>query len=311
MSMLRAIRTLNAIETGALNAASLESLLADAGRLSEWAVLVNLRGQVERMLASPATMNAVFGSARAAKTFLSNPRARAALYNPDFLSIFAPSAWGVYAPHADQLELGGANGTEVARWRNALGITSRDMVQATSSNRPVLNSTSTPLPGIQTLNFDGTDDVLACSEAFNQPSGYTVLAVYRRSTLTEGPLFGDTTGGLGVSSTVNAGYGIAAGTSQSFSNAGGALNAWAMSRYSMQSTASLSHSLNGGAESTIASANVPTFGALAQIGAGTIQSTPRRFNGRIAEVWLLAGNGVATSPEVVRATNMLKFKYGL
>lgn len=309
MSMLRAIRTLNAIETGALNAASLEALLADAGRLSEWSVLVGLRGQVERMLASPFTMGVVCGSARAIKAFMANPRARAALYTPDFLSIFAPSAWGVYAPYADQFELGGTGGNEVMRWRNALGVTARDMVQATSASRPLLSLADSPSVGLLAPKFDGTDDVLACTEAFNQPTAYTILAVHRRGVAQRVGLIGDTNGGVGVDTNNTAIY-AGASTAKTFSNASAAANVWGLDRYRRQSAAAFYHSLNGGTESTAATIEIPSISGPARIGAAYLQGD-YRYNGAIAEVWLIAGSGDAASPEVVRVTNLLKFKYGL
>ena len=53
MPMVRAMRTLNAIEAGTLTGAQLQTLLtSDPGRLAELSQLLTLRGQTRRMAAS-------------------------------------------------------------------------------------------------------------------------------------------------------------------------------------------------------------------------------------------------------------------
>lgn len=309
MSMVRAMRLLNSVEAGTTDAAALQTLLADAGRLSEWSAMLSMRGQVQRMLSSPATMNAVCGSARAIGALLANPRASDVLYSREFLPLLAPSAWGVYAPRAAQFELSGTSGTEVARWRNALGNTTRDFVQGTSANRPLLNGSDSPLGATPTLQFDGTNDVLDAGEAFNQPTAYTVFVVYRRANTNQHGLFGNTTHGVGVNTALARYEG---GTTGDFSNNGGGTDVWALGRYRRQSAALLYHSLNGGADSTAVTTNIPSFSTTnARVGAAQLQGGTRFLAGRIAEVWLLAGNGDATTGEVTRVTNLLKTKYGL
>lgn len=65
MPMVRAMRLLNSIEAGTTNAAQLQTLLGDPGRLSEFFVLCGMRGQAVRIASSPTTMNAIAGSALA------------------------------------------------------------------------------------------------------------------------------------------------------------------------------------------------------------------------------------------------------
>ena len=65
MAGILAMRLLNAIARNRLNAAVLESLLADTGRLAEWTALCNQRGQARRMAASSTAMTAVAASTTA------------------------------------------------------------------------------------------------------------------------------------------------------------------------------------------------------------------------------------------------------
>lgn len=312
MSMVRAMRMLNSVEAGTTDASALQTLLADAGRLSEWAAMLSMRGQVERMVSSQATMNAVCGSSRAIGALLANPRASAVLYHKDYLPLVAPNAWAVYAPRLDQFELSGTGGNEVARWRNALGLTTRDLVQGTSANRPLLNGTDSPALGIPTLQFDGSNDVLDAGEAFSQAAAYTVFVVYRRGNTNQHGLFGNSSAsqGLGADGASTPRYD--GGSAGDFSNNAGASGAWALGRYRRQSAALLYHSLNGGSDSAAITSNIPDFATTnAKVGAAGLSSGQRYLNGRIAEVWLLAGNGDASTPELQRITNLLKNKYGL
>jgi hypothetical protein len=57
MSTLRAIRLLNSVEAGITNSAALQTILGDSGRLSEFSVLMSMRGQARRMAASTVTVN--------------------------------------------------------------------------------------------------------------------------------------------------------------------------------------------------------------------------------------------------------------
>lgn len=308
MPMLRSMRLLNSIEAGTTNAAALQTLLADAGRLSEWSALLSSRALSRRLLSSSVALDAVLGSARALGAVLANPVSSAALYSPDLQAALAPSAWGVYAPRLDAFDL---SGTAVTRWRNALGQTGRDMLQATGGSRPLLNYVDSPLANVPTLAFDGTDDFLQAGEAFNQATAYTVFVVYRRGNTADCGLFGDTGGALGASGASSA-ITSAGGAAVTFSTAAGGSGAWAISRFRRLSAAALYHSLNGGSDSTAVATQIPSFNTSgAQIGAASNQGAARYLNGRIAEVWLLAGNGDAASPEVQRVTTLLKTKYNL
>ena len=57
MSSLRAIRLLNSVEAGITNSAALQTALTDSGRLSEFSVLMSMRGQARRMAASAVTVD--------------------------------------------------------------------------------------------------------------------------------------------------------------------------------------------------------------------------------------------------------------
>ena len=310
MPMVRSMRLLNSVEAGLTNAAALEALLADAGRLSEWSAMMGLRGYVQRLLASPGSMDIVCGSPRAIGALLANPRAASLLYGSEGLATLSPNAWGVYAPTPDAFVLGGTSGTEVTRWRNATGIALRDMVQTTSANCPLLNGTDSPLGSLRTLQFDGTNDFMEAGETFNQSTAYTVFVVYRRGNTGIHGLFGDTGGGLGAQN-VSEAVTSTGGAPVAFSTAAGAANAWALSRFRRQSASALYHGLNGGGDSTVVSTQISSFNTSgARIGSAYAQSMSY-LNGRIAEVWLLAGNGDASTGEVQRITNLLKAKYKL
>jgi hypothetical protein len=57
MSSLRAVRLLNSVEAGITDSAALQTLLGDSGRLSEFSVLMSMRGQARRMAASSVTVD--------------------------------------------------------------------------------------------------------------------------------------------------------------------------------------------------------------------------------------------------------------
>lgn len=66
MSMVRALRTLTALENGTLNAASLQTQLAgSASRLAELKILLDTRSLHDRICASAPTIDAIMGSALA------------------------------------------------------------------------------------------------------------------------------------------------------------------------------------------------------------------------------------------------------
>ncbi len=65
MPMVRAMRLLNSIEAGNTDGTELETLLGDAGRLAEFTVVLNMRGQTRRVAASSTAMTAVAASSTA------------------------------------------------------------------------------------------------------------------------------------------------------------------------------------------------------------------------------------------------------
>lgn len=62
MSTLRSIRLLNSVEAGLTTGAEFNVFLQDSGRLSEFHVLLSMRGQTRRMAASSVTMEAIIDS---------------------------------------------------------------------------------------------------------------------------------------------------------------------------------------------------------------------------------------------------------
>ena len=82
MPMLRAIRTLNAIEAGTLSSSGLQSLIAgDATRGDELSVLFNQYGQVQRIVCNSSALVVIFGSALATALFISSSVAMKSLFN--------------------------------------------------------------------------------------------------------------------------------------------------------------------------------------------------------------------------------------
>jgi hypothetical protein len=78
MSSLRAIRLLNSVEAAITGSAALETALSDSGRLSEFNVLMSMRGQARRMAASTVTVNTLLNCPTAlnaifADTDINNP----------------------------------------------------------------------------------------------------------------------------------------------------------------------------------------------------------------------------------------------
>jgi hypothetical protein len=65
MPTLRALRTLNAVESGTLDATSLNTRLTEIGHLAEFTSLLSDRGQTRRMASNALTMTAIAGSVKA------------------------------------------------------------------------------------------------------------------------------------------------------------------------------------------------------------------------------------------------------
>lgn len=79
MSMIKAMRTLNAIENGTTSGAELQTLLADAGRLSELNVLFDMPGQARRIASGTTMITAISESALASEALAKSPVAVNAL----------------------------------------------------------------------------------------------------------------------------------------------------------------------------------------------------------------------------------------
>jgi hypothetical protein len=72
MSSLRALRLLNSVESGATNSSQLTAEFADAGKLSEFAVLMSMRVEARRMANSTVTVNTYINSPPALNAIFSN-----------------------------------------------------------------------------------------------------------------------------------------------------------------------------------------------------------------------------------------------
>lgn len=112
MSMIRALRTLAALENGTLNAAGLETQLATQARKDELRMLLTTRSLFDRIAASKNTCDALIGSAIATST-LTNPLP----YRTElFAALFKTPAWKM-ALHANDAMLTALAG---APWMMAL-----------------------------------------------------------------------------------------------------------------------------------------------------------------------------------------------
>jgi hypothetical protein len=84
MSMVRALRTLTALENGTLSGSQLETQLSGStARLGEFALLCASEGAAKRMAASAVTMAAVTASATAMAEFVKHTAARMAAWGSD------------------------------------------------------------------------------------------------------------------------------------------------------------------------------------------------------------------------------------
>ena len=89
MPMVRAIRMLNAIEAGTTSGAQLETLLGDSGRLAEFNVLLDMRGQARRIASATTTMTAIAASSTAMTAVAASSAAMTAVgANDQALRIF-------------------------------------------------------------------------------------------------------------------------------------------------------------------------------------------------------------------------------
>ena len=298
MPIYRALRLLNAVESGATDATALQALLADPGRASEWSALLTMPGQVRRLFGSEISVSAVFGAPRALAPLLASASATDQLYMPDSLRVVAPSAWAVYDPRRSQFTLSGSSGGEIAGWRNALGVEATDAVQTTSANRPAAKFDKWIF-----AEFSGAQTLALESLFSGEYSLFVVSKTYATVAM----------GLIGWAS--NAGFGYASGGSVQQYGAGstGSLgapqtaNQWALSRFRM-SGGYMYFSRNGAAEgvgvSTGAVAAINVIGRAMQPGGNLY------FSGAIAEIWLVK-NGSLASAEVQRVTTLLKAKYGV
>lgn len=84
MSMVRALRTLTALENGTMSGSQLETQLSGStARLGEFALLCASDGAAKRMAASAVTMTAVTASATAMAEFVKHTAARMAAWGSD------------------------------------------------------------------------------------------------------------------------------------------------------------------------------------------------------------------------------------
>lgn len=184
MPLIRAMRLLGAIEAGTTNSSQLETLLADAARLGEFRVLLNLRGQATRIATSAVTIATVLASATARAALLENAVAMAAVGN-------SPTAKSAIFNSDTYLAAVAASGPAMAALRS---VASYSVVSWTENG-------STPV----SLSLPGSS-YIALGTSRNQSTPYTRVLATRRSGSSVSAQTGPTSGS---SSTAGADMNIA------------------------------------------------------------------------------------------------------
>lgn len=190
MPLIRAIRTLNAMEAGTLSGSALDALFSDAARWVEFHVLLTMPGQVRRILAASTTRAALASSAVAgARIFKSDTARSALLSDSSFLNeLFAGSgaASGIVAD-ADafgvvlsQVSLRMAMFNSDAML-NAIASTSAALTaaRASSAYSVVSQSFSSATTTISGLNAAGSYVLLGVSKNIVNSMGLSAITTRR------------------------------------------------------------------------------------------------------------------------------------
>ena len=187
MSMVRALRTLTALENGTMSGAQLETQLSGStARLGEFALLCASDGAAKRMAASAVTMTAVTASATAMAEFVKHTAARMAAWGSDnaLIAIKASAtamsvcrAAGGYA--VKQVSSPSPSGTlfDVATEGRAyivLGVSAAHTI-ISQFTFPTIRGTSS-LPSA--LSTDGTSDTAAADSFQATPVNGPVRATF-------------------------------------------------------------------------------------------------------------------------------------
>ena len=343
MPMIRAMRLLNAIEAGTTTGAQLQALLtADPGRLAEFNVLLDMRGQTRRMAASSTAMTAVLASSTAMTAVLASSTAMTAVAasgtamtavlasstamtavaasstamnavyaSPSAVMAIMPSAFMVFGPHTGQITL---SGSEVTQWNDSTG-NGRHLLGSTAGARPTFSGTA--MNGYTTLEFDGSNDKLVGNANFTIPDACTVFIVSRK----------DGTGNYGLvgsdTTTDNGGL-IEVGTALYVDYSGGA-NTYP---FPLSTVAGVPRLISGwGTDNTTnlrLNANTPVRRSDCNLlGAGGTRAFSvgfatdpgwignMFFDGKVAEVIVLGAQKAPGDAEYDRIVEMLRTKYAL
>ncbi len=187
MSMVRALRTLTALENGTLSGSQLETQLSGStARRGEFALLCASEGAAKRMAASAVTMTAVTASATAMAEFVKHTAARMAAWGSDnaLIAIKASAtamsaccAAGGYAIKSATSPASTATPFDVATEGRAyivLGVSS-GFGAVSSFSFPTIRGTSS-LPS--TLSTDATSDSSASDSNQATPVNGSVRATF-------------------------------------------------------------------------------------------------------------------------------------
>jgi hypothetical protein len=255
-------------------------------------------------MAKSVGFSAIVADADAMDTLAAAPLAMDAIYNqPRAIQKIMPSAWGVYAPHADQFALAG---DLVGTWKDASG-NGRNFFAATN-NRPTFISENS-INGYSTVKFDNSlNNRMSLSSLFDSTE-YTMFFVYRRLESAPSALIGDGNADSFVTSSTTSFVAYEGGSGSTFSGVSpAAVNTWGISRVRRTGPSEAFLSLNGGTESPAITINIPNFANVTLYLAWG--NSTAYADMQYAEIILLK-NTSAIDGEVTRVTNLLKTKYGL
>lgn len=205
MSMIKAMRTLNAIENGTTSGAELQTLLADAGRLSELNVLFDMPGQARRIASGSTTITAISESALASEALAKSPSAVAALVEEDdnFETMLNSDNWKANATVVERLMTELATRNKIFSMKDITGALNSAAsiglsVTALSDTLALVCYTGTSTYGYaQVIKLVGSTVTLGTPTAFSEGIGASNVSVTRLSA----------TSALVVYANVSTGYG--------------------------------------------------------------------------------------------------------
>ncbi len=201
MGMIRAIRLLNDVNSGATTGATLESILSgDAGHLGEWQQMLQFRGAARQLAASSTAMTAVIASSTAMTAVAASSTAMTAV---------AASSTAMTAVNANdqavRIWMLAGTGLSYTSYANVAAVaassTAMTAVAASSTARSAVYNSDTALGAIQ-----ASSTAISALKAY---AGYTVISKSISSSATSLSLTGNAILVAYSQSSVNGAYSYA------------------------------------------------------------------------------------------------------